>query len=147
MLRGNSPAKVDDKGRLKIPTLFRKHLEDTYGRDCFVTSLTGEFVRVYPMPVWLEVEKKIAAHSSISPPMARFRNLVNYYGQSAAMDDQGRILIHPLLRLKSGIDGEVAVIGNLSYLDIWNREKFEAMLASQPLSDDDLKVLSSLGIG
>ena len=147
MLRGNSPAKVDDKGRLKIPTLFRKHLEDTYGRDCFVTSLTGEFVRVYPMPVWLEVEKKIAAHSSISPPMARFRNLVNYYGQSAAMDDQGRVLIHPLLRLKSGINGEVAVIGNLSYLDIWDREKFEAMLASQPLSDDDLKVLSSLGIG
>jgi MraZ protein len=79
--------------------------------------------------------------------MARFRNLVNYYGQSATMDDQGRILIHPLLRLKSGISGEVAVIGNLSYLDIWNREKFEAMLASQPLSDDDLKILSSLGIG
>jgi MraZ protein len=112
-----------------------------------VTSLTGDFVRVYPMPIWLEIEKKIAAHSSISPPMARFRNLVNYYGQSATMDDQGRILIHPLLRLKSGINGEVAVIGNLSYLDIWNREKFEAMLASQPLSDDDLKILSSLGIG
>jgi len=147
MLRGNSPAKIDDKGRLKIPTAFRRHLEDTYGRECFVTSLTGEFVRLYPMPVWLEVEKKIAAHSSISPPMARFRNLVNYYGQSAAMDDQGRVLIHPLLRLKSGINGEVAVIGNLSYLDIWDREKFEAMLASQPLSDDDLKVLSSLGIG
>ncbi len=147
MLRGNSPAKIDDKGRLKIPTAFRRHLEDTYGRECFVTSLTGDFVRLYPMPVWLEVEKKIAAHSSISPPMARFRNLVNYYGQSAAMDDQGRILIHPLLRLKSGINGEVAVIGNLSYLDIWDREKFEAMLASQPLSDDDLKVLSSLGIG
>ena len=147
MLRGNSPAKIDDKGRLKIPTAFRRHLEDTYGRECFVTSLTGEFVRLYPMPVWLEVEKKIAAHSSISPPMARFRNLVNYYGQSAAMDDQGRVLIHPLLRLKSGINGEVAVIGNLSYLDIWDREKFEEMLASQPLSDDDLKVLSSLGIG
>jgi MraZ protein len=146
MLRGNSPAKVDDKGRIKIPTLFRKFLEDTYGRDCFVTSLTGEFVRIYPMPVWLEVEKKIAAHSSVRPPMARFRNFVNYYGQAASMDDQGRILIHPLLRLKSGIDGEVAVLGNLTCLDIWNREKFEAMLASQPLSDEDLKDLSHLGI-
>ena len=147
MLRGNCPAKIDAKGRLKIPTLFRHYIEKEYGHDFFVTSLTGEFARVYPMTIWLEVEKKIAAHSSISPPMARFRNLVNYYGQSAAMDDQGRVLIHPLLRLKSGINGEVAVIGNLSYLDIWDREKFEAMLASQPLSDDDLKVLSSLGIG
>jgi len=146
MLRGNTPAKLDDKGRLKIPSLFRKHLEETYGRECFVTSLTGNFVRVYPMPVWLEIEKKIAAHSSMSPPVARFRDFVNYYGQSAAMDDQGRILIHPLLRLKSGIDGEVAVLGNLSYLDIWNREKFQAKLDAGPLTDEDYKALSSLGL-
>ena len=146
MLRGNSPAKVDDKGRIKIPTLFRKHLEETYGRDFFVTSLSGEFVRVYPMPVWLEVEKKIAAHSSMRPPMARFRNFVNYYGQPATMDDQGRLLIHPLLRTKSGVDGEVAVLGNLTYLDIWNREKFETKLQSGPLTDEDMKDLSLLGL-
>ena len=146
MLRGNTPAKVDDKGRLKIPTQFRKHLEETYGRECFVTSLTGSFVRVYPMPVWLEIEKKIAAHSAMSPPVVRFRDFVNYYGQAAAMDDQGRILIHPLLRTKSGVDGEVAVLGNLSYLDIWNREKFQAKLDAEPLSDDDYRALSNLGL-
>src|SRR4026207_1056013 len=107
MLRGNTPAKVDDKGRLKIPTLFRRHLEETYGRECFVTSLTGNFVRVYPMPVWLGIEKKNPAPHSRGRPVARFRDFVNYYGQPASMDDQGRILIHPLLRVKSGIDGEV----------------------------------------
>src|SRR5438445_7680886 len=31
-------------------------------------------------------------------PLAKFRNFVNYYGQPATMDDQGRILIHPTLR-------------------------------------------------
>ncbi len=76
----------------------------------------------------------------------RFLNFVNYFGQANAMDDQGRILIHPLLRQRSEINGEVAVLGNQSYLDIWNREKFESMLAAQPLTEEDRQILSSLGI-
>ncbi len=38
MLRGNFPATVDSKGRIKVPNTFRKYIEDKYGRDCFVTS-------------------------------------------------------------------------------------------------------------
>ena len=51
MFRGNAPARIDDKGRLKIPTGFRALLETKYGRELFLTSLSGEYVRVYPMPV------------------------------------------------------------------------------------------------
>lgn len=144
MLRGSSPAKVDDKGRLKIPSLFKGYLEDTYGRDFFVTTHTGDFVRLYPMPVWVDIEKKLASQSSVKPSLAKFRNFVNYYGQPATMDEQGRILIHPPLREKSGTGGGVIVIGNLTCLDVWNREKFEAQVV--PLDDDDLKVLAEHGI-
>ncbi len=146
MLRGNSPAKIDDKGRIKIPTLFRGYIEETYGREFFVTSLSGEFVRLYPMPVWIDVEKKIATMSAVSAPLVRFRNFVNYYGQTATMDDQGRVLIHPMLRDKSGTDGEVFVIGNLTYLDIWNRETLDAKLHGGPLTDDDMELLGRHGI-
>jgi MraZ protein len=146
MLRGNSPAKVDDKGRLKIPTLFRRHIEEKYGRECFVTSFSGEFVRVYPMPVWEEMEKKIFAVPSMHPAVARLRNFVNYFGQAATMDDQGRVLIQPLLRERSGVNGEVAVLGNQTCLDVWNREKFESKLTSEPLTEDDRQILSTLGI-
>ena len=57
MLRGNSPAKIDDKGRLKIPNAFRSLIEQKHGAEVFVTSLTGEYVRIYPMPVWAEIER------------------------------------------------------------------------------------------
>ena len=59
MFRGNAPARIDDKGRLKVPNAFRALLEGKYGRELFLTSLTGEYVRIYPMPVWLDVEQKI----------------------------------------------------------------------------------------
>lgn len=146
MLRGNSPAKVDDKGRIKVPTTFRKFIEEQFGRDCFVTSHNGESVRIYPMPVWLGIEKKIQSLPSMHPTVTRFMNYVNYYGQAASVDDQGRLLIHPLAREKCGINGEVAVLGGQNCLDIWNREKFEAMLAAQPLTDEDRQILASLGI-
>jgi MraZ protein len=144
MLRGNSPAKVDEKGRIKIPSLFRRYVEDTYGRECFVTSLSGDFVRVYPMPVWLENEKKIAGLPQMEPAVTKFMDLVNYFGQVASLDDQGRLLIHPRLRERSGINGEVAVLGYLTWLDIWNPEKFEAMVS--PLTNEDRQVLSRLGL-
>jgi MraZ protein len=144
MLRGSSPAKVDDKGRLKIPSLFKGYIEEAYGREFFVTTHTGDFVRIYPMPVWIEIEKKLAASSSLGPPLAKFRNFVNYYGQPATMDDQGRILIHPTLRQKSETGGGVIVIGNLTCLDVWNHEKFQAQIT--PLDDDELKILSDHGI-
>jgi len=144
MLRGSSQAKVDDKGRLKIPALFKGYIEETYGRDFFVTSYNSEFVRLYPMQVWIEMEKKLLQSSSLGPEMARFRSVVNYYGQPATMDDQGRVLIHPPLRQKSGTNGSVIVIGNLTCLDIWNREKFESQVVHP--TDDDLRVLSNHGI-
>jgi MraZ protein len=144
MLRGSSPAKVDDKGRLKIPSLFKGYIQETFGRDFFVTSYNGEFVRLYPMPSWIEIERKLIANSSLRPELARFRNSVNYYGQPASMDEQGRVLIHPLLRQKSGTGGDVLVIGGLTYLDIWNREKFESMVVHP--NDDDLRVVSEHGI-
>ena len=144
MLRGSSQAKVDDKGRLKIPALFKGYIEETYGREFFVTSYNAEFVRLYPLPVWIEMEKKLVASASMGPEMARFRSIVNYYGQPATMDEQGRVLIHPTLREKSGTSGGVIVIGNLTCLDIWNREKYESQVVH--LTDDELRVLSNHGI-
>jgi len=146
MLRGNSPARIDVKGRLKIPSTFRNYIEQQYGKDVFITSLSGEFVRIYPMPVWLEIEKKVAAVSSMNPTVMRFLNRVNYYGSVGSFDAQGRIVIQPLLRKAAEVTGDVAVLGNQRCLDIWNREKFEAKLGSEPVTEEDQRILASFGI-
>jgi MraZ protein len=146
MLRGNAIATVDEKGRLKLPAAFRAAIEPTYGKEFFVTSLRGESVRIYPMQVWVEIEERLARRSSLDPAVIRFKNAVNYYGQGATMDGQGRILIHPLLRDKAGTDGEVAVLGQHSFLEVWNRSHFEERLEREPLTDDDLAALAEAGI-
>ena len=58
-LRGNCPAKVDDKGRLKIPAVFLEELKE-YGTSFYITSPSGESARIYPLKVWSEIEDKLA---------------------------------------------------------------------------------------
>lgn len=146
MLRGNYAAKIDDKGRLKIPNAFRALVEGQHGKELFVTSLTGEFVRIYPMPVWMALEEKLAGVPSTLPARLKFFDRVNYYGQTAEFDLQGRVLIHPRLRDAAGMSGEVDVFGQYAWLDVWNHERFAAKLQREPYTDEDAKALSEFGI-
>lgn len=146
MFRGNALAKIDDKGRLKLPAIYRAIIEPKFGNEFFVTSLRGESVRVYPLETWVEVEARLGRASSLNPAVMKFKNAVNYYGQTSTMDGQGRIVVHPLVRERAAIGGEVAVLGQQDFLEIWNREAFERNLHDDPLTQEDLAILGDLGI-
>ena len=145
MLRGNYPATVDSKGRLKIPSTFLGTLRD-YGDEFFVTSENGDRVRVYPMKVWKQIEEKLAQLSSHNATKQKFLNRTNYFGQVVKMDRQGRVLIPPVLREAAEMKGEVDVLGNLNYLEVWNHGRFMDSLKSSPITADDWKTLDDLGI-
>jgi len=146
MLRGNYPATVDVKGRLKIPTAFKAYLDENYGPDFYLTILDGQFVRVYPFSVWRDIEEKLAVLPSMNKAKKKFLDRTNYWGQTARMDGQGRVLIPSLLRESAGMRGEVAVIGYLVYLDVWNMERFREHLERSPRTEEDEQGLSNLGI-
>jgi MraZ protein len=146
VFRGNAPASIDDKGRLKVPNVFRAPLESKYGRELFITSLTGEYVRIFPMPVWLELEEKLARMPSTHPSRLRFLDRVNYYGQTAELDGQGRVVIPVRLRESATMAGEVDVLGQVNCLDVWNHERFKVKMQQDPYTDDDARALSQFGI-
>ena len=146
MFRGNAPARVDEKGRLKIPNAFRASMETKYGRELFVTSLTGEFVRIYPMPVWLDIEQKLGGMPSTHPARLRYLDRVNYFGYVGDLDVQGRVLIPVRLREAATMAGDVDVLGQVNWLDVWNHERFVTKMQHEPYTDDDARALSEFGI-
>jgi transcriptional regulator MraZ len=145
-LRGSAPARIDDKGRLKVPTIFRTVIHDQQGPDVFVTSLTGHCVRIYPMTVWLEVERKLSNMPENHPARLKFLDRVNYYGQTGELDAQGRIVVSALLRDSASIVGDVRVFGRITYLEVWNEERFVQKLQREPWTDEDGLRLSEHGI-
>jgi MraZ protein len=146
MLRGNHPARIDDKGRLKVPNGFRAIVEQQWGAELFVTSLSGDHVWIYPMAVWLEIERKLAAVPSTSPAKLRFLNRVNFFGQAVAMDRQGRVLLPQLLRASAAMAGEVSVLGLQNHLAVWNQKRLDERFKKEPFTDEDGRVLSEFGI-
>ena len=146
MLRGNYTARMDDKGRLKIPTHFRRRLEEKYDSAIYVTSLTGESVQIFPLAEWEKIEQKLALLPSNEAARRIYLTRMNFFGQESEIDAQGRILIHPLLRQKTETYGEVAVIGSLTWLDVWNRERMEQYLLQNPFTAEHEAMLARLGI-
>lgn len=147
MLRGSYTARIDDKGRLKIPNAFKALVEDQHGATgLYITSLTGDSVRIYPMSVWLAVEQRLTKMPSSHPARAKFLDRVNYFGQVGEFDAQGRVLIPTRLRESAGMAGDVDVLGVAEFLEVWNHERFVTKLQREPFTDDDARALAEHGI-
>lgn len=146
VLMGHSPAKIDEKGRLKVPADFRKVIEDKYGKDCFITSTDGESALVYPLPVWFEFQARLAKVPSASVAKAKLLERVNYFGQVASLDVQGRITVPAVLRDVAKIADDVVVLGSQDHLIVWNEDKMKKRLTEQPLTEEDFKELELHGV-
>src|ERR1700757_4436794 len=146
MFRGNHPTRVDEKGRLKVPAEFKRVIDEKYGAQFYITSLDGKVAQIYPFEEWERIEQKLAGLSTFNPTKKKFLNRVNYYGQVVERDGQGRLLIPQILRETAQIRGEVAVLGQLTYLEVRNMEAFRREIEEQAFTDEDTKTLDELGI-
>jgi MraZ protein len=146
MFRGNHPTRVDEKGRLKVPAEFKRVIDEKYGAQFYITSLDGKVAQVYPFEEWERIEQKLAALSTFNPTKKKFLDRVNYYGQVIEMDAQGRLLIPSLLRDAAQIKGEVAVLGNLTFLEVRNLEVLRKQVEDEKFTPEDESTLDKLGI-
>ena len=147
MLRGSYSARIDNKGRLKIPNAFRDAVVDQHrGPALYLTSLSGDSIRMYPMTVWKALEERLARMPSTHPARLKYLDRVNYYGQVSEFDAQGRVLIPARLRDAAGMTGDVDVLGQVEYLEVWNHDRFVAKLQREPFTDDDARALAEHGI-
>lgn len=140
--RGSFQATIDEKGRLKLPARLKTQLEEWYGGQVFVTSLGPSELRVYPLAVWEELERRFLARPSMDPLVQRLLEHANY-GQEDEMDAQGRVLVPALLRDVLAITGEVVVSGRGRFLAVVARDRAQAELGSA-FTPEELSALAAL---
>jgi MraZ protein len=144
-LRGNCPAKVDEKGRLKIPAVYLDELKEQ-GNEFYITSKKGEFAEIYPMKVWREIEEKLAKLPNSHKSKQKFLFQTSYYGQAVEIDGQGRVLIPAVLRESAQTTGDVDVLGTLDHLVVINHIRAEDKMKNEPYTDADDDALQQAGI-
>src|SRR6202162_5419581 len=145
--RGSAPALLAEEGRVKVPTLFRQQIEEAYGAELFVTSLSGRNVLLYPLPIWRALEEKLASLPAIHRAKTKFLERVNYFGQDAAMDGQGRVLVPQILRDAVKLPPDVVVTGNIDHLVVSDRGALASRLAGEDFTPEDYDEMSKLLMG
>lgn len=142
--RGSAPARLDEKGRLKVPNLFRQQIEEVCSGELFVTSLHGREILLYPLPTWRALEERLASLPAIHRAKTKFLERVNYFGQEASIDGQGRVLIPQILRDAAKLPAEVVVTGSIDHLVVSDRGALASRLASEEFTPEDYDALSRL---
>jgi len=149
MFRGTYQARVDDKGRLKVPAEFKREIDERYAPSSgkfYVTSRNGKIAEIHPLEEWEKIEERLDKAPTSSPAVQKFLDVTSYYGQVIEMDGQGRLLLPSLLRDDADLKAEVSVVGSLRYLKVRNQEAYRKVITENPLTDEDAKALSELGI-
>ncbi len=121
-------------------------IDEKYGLKFYITSLDGKVAQLYPFEEWERIEQKLASLSTFNPTKKKFLSRVNFYGQEVEMDGQGRLLIPQILRQSADIKGEVAVMGNLTYLEVRNLETLQTEMVEEKFTTEDEETLNKLGI-
>jgi MraZ protein len=144
MFRGNHTAKIDEKGRLKLPSAFKQLVDATNVTQFYVTSSDGKSAELWPLPEWERREEKLAKSSEMEDAVRKYLNLTSYYGQQVEIDNQARLLLPQILRNAARLDGEVAVFGMRTYLEVHNRQEFENNLKANELTAEDRKTMAAI---
>ena len=148
LLIGSHRAKLDKSGRLKIPEKFREAFEERWGKELLVTSPEGSYLKVFPLPVWLQLTGDTERENRfLDPDIEEFTRRANDNAIQVEIDAKGRVLLSPELRRTAGLEAEVKIIGLNNHLEVWNAAALEDHFQKRPLTRDDFKKIAELLAG
>jgi MraZ protein len=103
---GTYPARLDDKGRLKLPAVFKDYLEKFADKTLICTSLDGHIGQIYPISNWMQYQDFLDSHTADPQAVEDVMFTAQKYGAEAEMDIQGRVTLNADLRRKLGLEGQ-----------------------------------------
>jgi MraZ protein len=107
-------ARVDDKGRLKLPSEFLEYLKKLGVDKVFITTLDRQLARIYPISVWKANENLFADAGDLAETAEDVAYIAKVYGGDSEIDAQGRVLLPAALRRELELESQTV------YLDCYN---------------------------
>jgi MraZ protein len=146
--RGMFPGRLDEKGRLKLPTAFQQYFGALREKQFFVTSLDRRIAQIYPMDTWRRNEHFFETFRDDPKAAKRVAFNAADLGAEADMDNQGRITIHPELRRELGMENApVRLFSYKGRIEVLSEKVYEERRtdASQA-TEDDINRLEAAGL-
>jgi MraZ protein len=142
MPRSMSRARIDDKGRIKLPAGFLHFFDALPERKVFVTSVDGRIAEIYPISTWREMERFFASNQKLAAAR-RASFTAARLGSECDVDNQGRVTVNSELRAELGLDNQELHVQpyNLNRIRILSAAAFEESMidsrTADPRADED----------
>lgn len=145
---GMYPARVDDKGRLKLPVGFQEYFAGLPEKKLFVTSLDRRIGQIYPIANWREAKKFLYGQKENSQAARRVAFNAQDLGADSEMDNQGRVLLPPEMRRELGIENQsVRLFHYKSRIEIFSETIYqERKREAAGSAEADLETLEGAGL-
>jgi MraZ protein len=122
--RGRFDFSIDQKGRINIPSKFRKLLSPEAEETFVISRAPDGCLWAYPKDEWEKFEETLDK-MPVSRDANKFQRAIQNTLNDSALDKQGRISLTSLQMKIAGIDKNVSIIGRGNYLEIWDTRRFE----------------------
>jgi MraZ protein len=99
-------ARIDDKGRLKLPAEFWEYLKQLGAEKVVITTFDLQLIRIYPIPVWKSNENFFANSGDLAELAEDVAYIAKYFGGDSDVDAQGRVLIPAALRKELSLESQ-----------------------------------------
>ena len=121
--RGRFDYSIDQKGRINIPSKFRKMLPPDAEETFVICRAPDSCLRAYPKDEWEKYEDALLGMPESRDSAKLLRTIQNTVNDST-LDGQGRVSLTPLQLQIAGIHKDVSIIGCGGYLEIWDTQRF-----------------------
>ena len=129
---------VDHKGRVNIPTKFRKHIPADNDEALVVTRGLDGCLVAYPMDEWEKVDKRLRSLPATKQKTRQYIRIVTSQAISLSMDKQGRIALPKTLLDLARIDSEILFVGTLDHFELWHPEDYKTITNGSDQSYEDI---------
>jgi len=118
--------KIDDKGRLKLPSQLIKHLEDFSDKNLVVKrAVFQKCLEVYPMKSWEKLMDKINGLNRFVKKNTDFIRMFTAGVKTVELDKAERILISKDLKNFAELHKEIVISGVGEFFEIWDKDAYE----------------------
>ena len=138
MFLGEFEYKIDEKGRVPIPPKFRRELKE----GVVLAPGVENCINLYPFAEWKKLADSLTTRTMARSKLRRLNRAIFATAFSLNIDGQGRIALPVPLREHAGIDDELVIAGANTYLELWNKEQWEAEKATS--QDQAGQIIESL---
>lgn len=127
MFRGINGVNIDAKGRMVMPTRYRDRLQHN-DRSCVVMTIDTEekCLLLYPLAAWEDIENKLASLPSFNPAARRIQRLLIGHATEGDIDNNGRLLLPPLLREYASLDKSAVLVGQGKKFELWDEAHWQS---------------------